>query len=607
MKDYDNRKYIISLIFSFVGVVLILRLFYMQVIDDKWHKRAAEITEDKITIYPTRGIVYDRDGKKLIANQTYYDIMVIPRRVTEDIDSVKFCNLFDISMEFYSKQLKKARDYSYRKPSAMIKTIEAEYFTKVAPYMSSFPGFYEQARTLRRYPQSAAAHVLGYMNEVSKKDIEAKPFYRSGDYIGRMGIEQFYEKYLRGERGVKYYLKNAIGVETAGYEGGKYDTAAVKGDNIRVSIDAALQKYGEKLMQNKVGSVVAIEPSSGEILSLISSPGYDPNKLVGRKLSSNFQDLQKDTLEPLFNNAMNAKYPPGSTFKVFQALIALQEGVISKDQGFPCNKALVNCHNHPTATTVQQAIKYSCNPYFYYTMGRIVQQGIKGNIFADSRLGIEIWADYMRSFGLGNKFEIDMKGQASGLIPDSTFYNKMYPPKKGLWAYSTIYSNSIGQGEVEVTPLQMANLSAIVANRGYYITPHFIKSIEGKQLPEKYTKKNFTKVDTTWFPLVAEGMRRVVEEPGGTARRARTDSIVVCGKTGTAQNSGAEDHSIFIAFAPKKNPQIAISVYVENAGFGGTWAAPIASLMIEKYIKGKVTDLRKEKRILNKDFIHPEQ
>lgn len=606
MQGNDNRKYIIMLIFIFVGLVLILRLLFMQVIDDKWHKRAAEITEDKITVYPTRGIVYDRNGKKVIANQTYYDIMVIPERIDDSMDSVLFCDLFGISMDFYQQKLEAARSYSIRKPSIIIKAVEAGDFAKVAPYMEQFSGFFEQSRILRTYPRHNAAHVLGYMNEVNKKDIEDMPFYRSGDYIGRMGIEQFYEKTLRGKRGVKYYLKDAIGLETGSYEGGKYDTAAVQGDDITISIDSKLQAYGEKLMENKIGSIVAIEPSSGEILALVSAPSYDPNLLVGRRLGKNFMQLEKDSLEPLFNNATYAKYPPGSTFKVFQALIALQEGVISKDQTFPCTKSLVGCHNHPTATSVDKAIQFSCNPYFYYTMGRIVQQGKKSSIFADSRIGIEIWADYMRSFGLGHKFDIDLQVQSAGLIPDSSYYNKMYPPEQGLWAYSTIYSNSIGQGEVEVTPLQMANLAAILANRGYYITPHFIKSINGGEIPQKYIQKNWTKVDTSWFPIAVEGMRKVVQEPGGTARRARTKDIVVCGKTGTAQNPFGEDHSIFMAFAPMDNPKIAIAVYIENAGFGGTWAAPIASLMIEKYVKGFITDKDKEKRILEKDFIHPE-
>lgn len=607
MQGTENRKYIIILIFIFVGIVLILRLLFMQVIDDKWHKRAAEITEDKITVYPTRGIVYDRHGKKLIANQTYYDINVIPGRVPEDIDSVLFCKIFGISMETYTKKMNAAKAHSYRKPSVIIKAIEAEDFAKVAPYINDFEGFFEQTRTLRTYPQSTAAHVLGYMNEVSKADIEEQPYYKSGDYIGRLGIEQFYEKTLRGKRGIKYYLKDAIGIETGSYQGGKYDTAAIQGDDITITIDAELQAYGEKLMENKIGSIVAIEPSTGEVLALVSSPSYNPNLLVGRKLGSNYLKLEKDSLEPLFNNALNAKYPPGSTFKVFQALIALQEGVITENQTFPCNKDLVGCHNHPTATSVDQAIKFSCNPYFYYTMGRVVQQGKRKSIFADSRIGIQIWAEYMHRFGLGEKLDLDLKGQSAGLIPDSVFYNKMYPPEQGLWAYSTIYSNSIGQGEVEVTPIQMANLAAILANRGYYITPHFIKAIEGGEIPEKYKLKHQTNIDTAYYNLAVEGMRKVVEEPGGTARRARTEGITVCGKTGTAQNHFGEDHSIFMAFAPMDNPKIAISVYIENAGFGGTWAAPIASLMIEKYIKGEITDKKKEQRILEKDFIHPEK
>jgi penicillin-binding protein 2 len=602
MKDFDNRKYVIAVAFLLIGLIFIVRLAQMQLFDDQWKKRAAEISEDKLTTYPARGIVFDRNHKKLISNVVYYDLMVKPKDVPSDIDSFAFAKLIGISIETYSERMAKAKDYSYRKPSEFEKQISPDDFEMIGPELYKYPGFFEQERTLRNYPQHTAAHLLGYMNEVNDNDILKNSYYKPRDYIGRSGIEKQYEKILRGKKGVKYLLQDAIGITTGSYEGGKYDTAAVKGKNITLGIDAELQAYGELLMKNKLGSIVAIEPATGEILSMVTSPSYDPNLLVGRSLGQNYLKLEEDTLKPLINRAAGSVYPPGSTFKTIMALIALQEGVITENTGFPCTKSLVGCHNHPSAKNVIQAIKMSCNPYFYYVVRRIIQQGKDKSQFKDAAVGLELWAKYVRSFGLGGTLETDLGGVTKGVIPDKKYYDKIYGEYR--WAYSTIYSICIGQGEVLVSPFEMANLAAILANRGSYINPHFVKEIEGESLPEKFTKKNYTMVDTSYFPIIVEGMEKVVNETGGTARRARIDSIVVCGKTGTAQNPHGEDHSIFIAFAPKNNPKIAIAVYVENAGFGGTWAAPIASLMIEKYLKGSVKDIRKEQRILEADLIH---
>jgi len=442
---------------------------------------------------------------------------------------------------------------------------------------------------------------LGYMNEVNDKDIEKNPYYKPRDYIGRSGIEKEYEQILRGERGVKYYLKDAIGISTGSYENGKYDTLPVQGKNITLGLDSKLQAYGEKLMKNKLGSIVAIEPQTGEILCMVTSPNYNPNLLVGRSLGKNYLELEKDSLKPLYNRAALSRYPPGSTFKTVMALIGMQEKVITPNTGFPCSKDLVGCHNHPSAQSVEQAVKMSCNPYFYYVVRRIVQQGKSKNQFKDAAIGLDIWAKYVRSFGFGTDLHTDLGGVTKGLVPDKAYYDKVYGEYR--WAYSTIYSICIGQGEVNVTPIEMANLAAILANRGYYYYPHFIKDINGEGVPEIYKQRNYTMVDTSYFTYVVNGMEKVVSEPGGTASRARLKDIVVCGKTGTSQNPHGEDHSIFIAFAPKDNPKIAISVYIENAGFGGTWAAPLASLMIEEYLKDSISDKAKEDRILNENLI----
>ena len=587
--------------FVLIGVIFIIRLAYMQLADDQWSDRAAEISERKIITYPARGIVFDRNHEKLIANEVYYDLMVIPKE-TENIDSFAFSKLIGITIEDYTERMLKAKKYSKRKASEFEKQISPDDYAIIGPELYKYPGFFEQERTLRTYPKHIAGHLLGYMNEVNGDDIKKLPYYKSRDYIGRSGIEKQYEVILRGERGVKYLLQDAHGITTGEYEDGKYDTLAKSGRNITLGIDWELQAYGEKLMKNKLGSIVAIEPNSGEILAMISSPSYDPNLLVGRNLGKNYGVLQKDSLKPLLNRSTGSIYPPGSIFKLVMALVGMQEGVITDKSGFPCTKSLVGCHNHPSAQNIRQAVKMSCNPYFYYVVRRIIQQGKHTSQFKDAAVGLDIWAKYVRSFGLGAKSRTDFGGMAQGLIPDKAYYDKVYGEYR--WAYSTIYSICIGQGEVTVSPFEMANLAVIMANRGYYYYPHFIKDIEGEGVPSVYKQKNYTLVDTSYFPIIVDGMEGVVNESGGTARRARLDSIVVCGKTGTAQNPHGEDHSIFIAFAPKENPKIAIAVYIENAGFGGTWAAPIASLLIEQYLTDSINNHKREQRILDANLIN---
>ncbi|MEZ4937808.1 MAG: penicillin-binding protein 2 [Crocinitomicaceae bacterium] len=610
MNSLEYRKFVVLFFFLITAGVFSVRMFYMQIIDDKWKLRAEEISKYKMTTYPSRGIVYDRNGNKLIANETYYDIMMIEEEI-KDFDTTLFCNTFKLSkedlirtyesmVEKQGKDKKGKSNYRKFKPYALISGLSSDEFSKIATELQKFPGFFENIRTLRKYPQNSGAHVLGYMNEVDGDILAKEAYYRMGDYIGRTGIENYYEVELRGQKGVQYLMKDARGNISGSQEESKYDTAAIPGRNLELTLDADLQTYGELLMKGKIGSIVAIEPSTGEILAFVSSPTYDPNLLIGKKIGKNFLMLQEDSLKPLFNRPLQAKYPPGSTFKLVTGLIGMEMGVVDSNRAFSCIKSLVNCHGHPTAMSMSDGVKYSCNPYFYQVMSRIVQQGKSRSIFKDSQLGLAEWYEYVKSFGLGQPLNIDLSGDIPGFIPDVEYYNKKY---NSAWAFSTIYSISIGQGEVGVTPIQMANLACIMANRGYYFVPHLIKSIKGKDISERFKEKHYTKVRPEYFRPIVEGMYRVVHEPGGTARRARTEGLDVCGKTGTAQNPHGEDHSIFIAFAPKNNPKIAIAVYVENAGFGGTWAAPIASLMIEKYLTGEVKQEVKEKRILEKNFL----
>lgn len=598
---YIDRKYVIWAIFISIGLVFIIRLFYIQVVDDSYKTSAANNSRREITIYPARGLVYDRDGELLVYNEATYDLMVTPAQIKNDSNVLELCQIIGIEPDVYYSRLEKAKKFSRRKPSIFEKQLSKETSGYLQEKLYKFSGFYLQPRTLRKYPKPIAAHILGYIGEVNQTTIDKNDYYKSGDYIGVSGLEKSYEEAMRGQKGKKVILVDVYNREKGSFQDGHYDIPAQAGDDLVSSISVVLQQYGEKLLQNKKGSIVAIEPSTGEILAFVSAPSYDPNLLVGRIRSANYVSLNKDPLKPLFNRALMAQYPPGSIFKIVQALIGMEMGVINGNSGFACNKSLLGCHNHPNASNVSQAIQYSCNPYFYQVYRKIIQQGKNKSHFKDSRLGLADWHKQALSFGLGQRLRIDLPSCRPGVIPDVTFYDKWYG--KNRWAFSTIYSNSIGQGEVEVIPLQMANLAAIFANRGFYYVPHLIKSVGGnKKIDEKFTTKKFTTVRSEYFETVAEAMSAVVNQEGGTARRARIVGIEVCGKTGTAQNLG-EDHSVFIAFAPKENPKIAIAVYVENSGFGGTWAAPIASLMIEKYLNDSIQNPLKEQTIFDANFI----
>jgi len=603
--NLSNRKFIVGLIFLVVGVLFIARLFIIQVLNDKYKVDSESNVMRLMIQHPARGLIYDRNGELLVYNEAAYDLMVIPKQVKE-IDTAAFCALLEIEKADFLEKFSKAKKYSRYKASTFLKEISSISYANIQEQLFLYPGFYVHTRTLRKYPRKSAAHILGYIGEVNRKTIEKKPYYKPGDYIGKSGLEYSYEELLRGTRGVKRVLVDVHNREKGSYKDGDTDTMAVTGRVIQTTLDIILQEYGELLMQNKKGSIVAIEPSTGEVLALVSAPNYDPNMLVGRAVGKNYPLLSKDSLNPLFNRALMAKYPPGSIFKTVQAMVALQAGVIDENSGFVCNKSMVGCHNHPNAMSVAASVKMSCNPYYYHVFKRLIQQKRDPSIFKDSELGLAIWEQQIKKFGFGVRLATDLPSIKRGSVPNVNFYNKWYG--EGRWAYSTIRSLGIGQGEVEVIPLQMANLSATIANRGYYYVPHFIKKIEESDtIPKKFTIKHDVDIDEKHFETVIGGMYGVVYEPGGTARRAQIyESIEVFGKTGTAQNPHGEDHSVFIAFAPRNNPKIAIAVYVENAGSGGTWAAPIASLMIEQYLTDSIAtmNLSKEKRILDANLLN---
>lgn len=618
---FEGRKYVFIVIFVLIGILYSAKLFYMQVIDDSWKLRAQQIAEKRREITPPRAVVFDRNGNKVVSNKTYYNLMMVEKNITS-LDTVAFSKLIGWTVQEVRDRFKEiikgegtyynphsgktTSNYQDIRAYPFIKELTADEISMIAPHLEDYPGFYEEVSDMRDYPFANAANILGYLSEVTQPEIDNDHFYTPGSRIGRAGIERYYENEFRGKKGVKYIVTSALNNVVGSFEDGKYDTTAVQADPIHLGLDIHLQAYGEELLKNKRGCIVAIEPSTGEILALVSSPSYDPNLLVGnRKIRENYPKLLEDPDKPLFPRPLASEYMPGSTFKLLQSLIGLQEGVIHENSSFPCTQSLVGCHSHPTAQSITQAVQMSCNPYYYQLTRKIIQQGKSKNDFIDANIGLEKWAAYMHSFGLGKRLDTDITGLRSGVIPDPAYYDKWYGHHQ--WKFSTIRSISIGQGEVQLTPLQLANVAAIMANRGWYYTPHFVKSIGTKGPLEKYTVKNYTMVDRKHYDAVVEGMRRVVHEAGGTARRARIDGVIVCGKTGTVENYigsvKQKNHSVFIAFAPMDNPKIAISVFIENAGGGGgTWAAPVASLMMEKYLKGEIKDKEKEKRILEADL-----
>lgn len=597
MKDlFTGRKIIIIFLIIFASLGLLARLFYLQVMEDSYRLSAENNVLRYVTQYPARGLIYDRKGELIVSNMAAYDIMVIPSQVANDIDTAEFCSLLNINREVFIDRMKAAKNYSWRAPSVFLKQISDATYAGFQEKMFLYPGFYVQPRTLRSYSRPVGAHLLGYVSEVDDNTLRNDPYYKSGDYVGKLGIEEKYENVLRGKKGVKIFLVDVFSRIKGSYAEGAFDTMAVQGADITASIDLDLQEYGEMLMKNKRGSIVAIEPSTGEVLSLVSAPNFDPGLLVGRIRSENYSRLLADTVNPLFNRALMASYPPGSTFKPINGLIGLQEGVIRSETMFGCNHGylFVGCHEHSSPRDLAGAIETSCNSYFCQAFRKVIENP-RYNTYADAYIQ---WRQYITEFGFGSKLGTDFVNELPGFIPATSYYDKYYG--KDRWKALTIISLAIGQGEIGTTPLQLANMTAAIANRGYYYTPHIVKGIGNSKIDEKYTTRHNINIDTANFEKIIKGMEAAVIR--GTSTAAALKDIIVCAKTGTAQNPHGKDHSVFIAFAPKDNPRIAIAVLVENAGFGSTYAAPIASLMMEKYIRGEVTNKAQEKRMLELDL-----
>ncbi|MCK9203590.1 MAG: penicillin-binding protein 2 [Bacteroidales bacterium] len=599
-----NRKYIIIGFFALIGFFFLVRLFYVQILVDKYILSANNNVLRYMTQYPARGLIFDRFGKLLVYNEAAYDLMVIPRQVKKP-DTAALCELIGIDKQEFIRRLEKARNYSPYRPSIFEAQITRENYGYLEEKLFRFPGFFVQLRTLRKYTYSVAAHTLGYIGEAGPDLIAKNSYYKSGDYIGISGIEKSYEEVLRGKKGMKIRVFDVLNRDKGSFREGKYDTTSVAGIDLFSSMDADLQLYGEQLMTNKKGSIVAIEPSTGEILCIVSSPSYDPNLLVGNIRKKNYTLLLQDTVfNPLFNRALMASYPPGSTFKLVDALIGQQEGVLTPETRYSCpggfpigNGKVVACHAHPSPLDLAGGIQISCNTYFC----RVFKSIMDNKSYVNTRAAFEHWRKLALSFGFGKKLGIDIPNELNGNIPTAAYYDKYHG--KNRWRAMTIISLGIGQGEIGITPVQLANLACLIANKGWFYTPHIIRAIGRKDsLNQAFMTKKIVSVDASYFDVVIEGMANVVT--AGTARGAQIDSITVCGKTGTAQNPHGKNHSIFIAFAPRENPRIAISVVCENAGFGATWAAPIASLMIEKYLKRKVTRKDLEERMINGNLIN---
>lgn len=601
MKNLESRRYVIGLIFLSIGIIFLIRLFYVQVLDDHYKLDANNNVLRHIIKYPARGLIYDREGELLVFNEAAYDLMVTPKLVKKNFDTLGFCKLIEIDTAQFNKKISKARKYSRHKSSVFEKEISSKSYAKIQEQLFNYPGFFVQTRTLRSYPERTGAHMLGYVGEANPKIIESNKYYKSGDHIGISGIEKQYENELRGRRGKKIVMVDVFNREKGKFMDGIHDSTAISGSSLTLSISAKLQKYGEKLMQNKKGSIVAIDPKTGEVLALITMPTYDPNLMVGRARSKNYHALTQDTLKPLFNRALMAKYPPGSTFKSINALIGLQEKTLTPNTFYSCNRGYrfggrkMGCHPHKSPINLEFSIQTSCNAYYCNVFKNIIDN------FSTTEEGYLVWRKYVTSFGLGKKTGLDLPNELSGFVPGADYYDRIY--LKGKWKSSTILSLAIGQGELGFTPMQMANMTATIANRGHYFTPHLAKEINGIPTSDldSFIFKNETGIASEHFDNVVEAMYQVVQK--GTGTSARLDSIAVCGKTGTVQNPNGDDHSTFIAFAPKDNPQIAISVYVENGYWGSRWAAPIAGLMIEEYLTDTITRPHIEKRMLEGNLI----
>ena len=600
MKDYglENRKYVIGGVAIFIVVVYILRLFALQIMSDDYKKNADSNAFLKKIDYPSRGVITDRNGKLLVFNQPSYDVMIVVNEARNRLDTLEFCNALNITKEEFDKRMETIKDrsknpgYSRFTQQLFMSQLSDKDFSIFHEKMFRFPGIYIQRRSIRQYQYPVAAHVLGDVAEVSPADIEEDEYYQPGDYIGKLGVERKYEKQLRGEKGVQILLRDAHGRIQGSYQNGALDKRPVPGKNLTLSIDYDLQALGERLMEGKIGSIVAIEPSTGEVLCMVSSPNYDPRIMVGRARSKNHRRLSTDPTKPLLNRSIMGQYPPGSPFKTTQGLTFLSENIISPTTPFGCSHGFyfrglhVGCHGHASPLSIVPALSTSCNAFFcwglYYMIGNRSKYGSVQN-------AMNTWRDYMVSMGFGYKLGIDLPGEKRGLIPNAEFYDKAY---KRSWNGLTIISISIGQGEVNATPLQIANLGATIANRGYFYVPHVVRKVQGEPLDTTYTRRHYTKATKKAYDYVVQGMRASVL--GGTCRALGRYDFMACGKTGTAQNRG-HDHSVFMGFAPMDNPKIAVAVYVENGGWGADYGVPLGGLIMEQYIHGKLSEESKKK------------
>ena len=599
---YADRKRVIITTFLVIGFIYMVRLFYIQVIDRSYTLSANNNVLRYVTQFPARGLIYDRNGKLLVYNEAVYDLMVIPRQV-KDLDTAEICRLLDITVEGFNERMKRAREYSPMLASAFEKQISKQTYGYVEEKLYRFRGFFVQPRTLRKYPMSIGAHLLGYIGEVTPAQVEKNIYYKQGDYIGISGIERAYEKELRGIKGLKIRMVDVLNRDVGSFESGRYDTAAVMGNDLYTGIDADLQEYGEKLMANKRGSIVAIDPSTGEILCFLSSPGYDPNLLVGRVRGKNYAELNNDPIKPLYNRAIMAAYPPGSTFKMANDMVGLQMGVITDKTRYSCQgpgSSPIKCtHNHVSPLDVYMAIQQSCNPFHWQVFRAIMNDPHYETV----KQRYDVWRNHLMSMGFGRTLNTDLAFELKGNLPPSSVFDKIYG--KGSWNAMTIRSLSIGQGEILATPLQLVNYAALVANRGFFYPPHVVRSVGNEKNKTNFSsQKNIPTINVEYVDVVREGMMQVFEGEHGTARAYKIDSITMAGKTGTTDNPHGKPHSNFIAFAPVENPKIAICVIVENAGFGATWAVPIATLMIEKYITRTVKRKELEDRMINANLLN---
>ncbi len=607
-KDYrlEKRKYVVGGFVVALVLIFLIRLFELQVVDNRYKENADSNAFLRKTVYPSRGLIYDRNGELIVYNQPAYDVMMIPRDV-QPFDTIDFCKTLQITREEFDYRMKELREspsYSSYSQQTFMSHLSAKDYGRLQEKLYRYPGFFIQKRILRQYNHIAGANILGNIREVNSRDIERDSYYRPGDYTGDLGIEKSYEQQLRGVKGVEILIRDAYGKIQGRYDDGKQDVKAISGKKLTLGIDIELQEYGEQLMKNKIGAIVAIEPSTGEILAMVSSPTYDPTTLIGRERGKNYRELVRNPYKPLYDRSIMAAYPPGSTFKPTQGLILEQEGIVDLSTAFPCHRGYINgglrvgCHGHESPITLKPAIRTSCNAYFCWGLKSMIDRRSK---YGTPAKAFEIWKNHMVSMGYGYKLGIDLPGESRGFIPNSEFYSKIYGD--GRWSANTIISIAIGQGEILATPLQIANLCATIANRGFFITPHVVKEVEGDTISSLYKEKRYPTIDRKYYDDIVDGMRMAVV--GGTCRNAAFGDVEVCGKTGTAQNPHGRDHSAFMGFAPMNNPKIAICVYVENAGFGATYGVPIGGLMMEKYLTGEISPERKylEQRMLESNTI----